>query len=201
MEINKNGIVNAKHFSDFWVEPDGSVWEQVLFHNNPTNNLFSSSDDFEHGVYKTDEMWFNFNICKSLNKWEFLYIQRSQSNSSPTKYRWIQTKSPFNASWSDVSADKVTRITTTGYTDGGYGGFFKINSGTYFAIANSYSSNWYGATGCWSAWQGGIPGYPESGVTSGNILVFVRIDNTNMVNAIKSYNTVGELATNDFIEY
>ena len=33
----------------------------------------------------------------------------------------------------------------------------------------SAGPNWYGATGCWTAYQGGIPGYPNTGVTTGNV--------------------------------
>lgn len=59
-----------------------------------------------------------------------------------------------------MSPSAVTRITTSGYTDGEYGGIYKSGSNTYFVVANSNNGNWYGVTGCWAAYQGGIPGYP-----------------------------------------
>jgi hypothetical protein len=89
----------------------------------------------------------------------------------------VQTKNPFNAVWNDVKPESVTRITTAGYTNGGNGGLWKMNSSTYFVVANSSSGNWFGATGSWTAYNGGIPGYPNTTVTTGCIDIFVRVDN------------------------
>lgn len=189
MNINKNGTFQAKVLNEYHVEPDGSVWEQCFFHNNPSVNLFSSSDSFATGVYKNSDMWFNFNRCKELSSFEFLYIQKSTESSTPAKYRWIQSKSPFVATYSDVAPSAVTRITTSGYTNGGYGGLYKLGGNTYFVVANTSNGNWFGATGCWTAYQGGIPGYPNTTCTTGNIRIFVRIDNTKVKN-YKSYDSL-----------
>lgn len=197
MIVNKNGTLTSFMFGEYHIEPDGSIWEQCMFHNNPSVNLFSNTDSFATGVYKNKDMWLNFNVCKSLTSFEFLYVQKSKESDDEVKYRWIQSKSPFEASYSDVAPSAVTRITTEGYTDGGKGGLFYRNSNAYFIIANENSGNWFGATGSWTAHQGGIPGYPNTVCTTGNISIFVRVDNNH---SLKNYNHNDCLIANDFIE-
>lgn len=141
-------------------------------------------------------MWFDFNRCKELTKFEFLYIQQPTKGDPFTKYRWIQSKSPFVATYEDVSPSSVTRVTASGYTDGGNGGLYRSGSNTYFVIADNYKGNWWGATGCWTAYQGGIPGYPQNVVTTGSIRVFVRVDSSKL----KSYKNTDVIETNSIIE-
>ena len=43
-------------------------------------------------------------------------------------------------------------------------------------IANNSNGNWFGAFGCWTAYSGGIPGYPNNVVTSGYMDLYVRVD-------------------------
>lgn len=177
--IGKNGIFTESDFLELvHTEPDGSKWLHVFHHNNPAAQLFASNDDFENGVYKNKDMWFFVNYCKSFTKWEFLWIQNIESTSSITKYRWIQSVSPFGTSYDAVKPSAVTRITTSGYTDGTFGGLWRIKSGTYLCIANNNSGNWFGATGSWTAHGGGTPGYPNTSVISGCMDLYIRIDNT-----------------------
>ena len=198
LDINKNGTVNCNLLLEYIQEPDGSIWEPIFYHNNPSVNLFSSSDPFSTGVIKSQDMFFNFNVCKELTSWEFIYKQRSTANAAYTKYRWIQTKSPFTAAYADVAPSAVTRITSSGYTDGGYGGLYILNSSTYMVVANTSNGNWFGASGCWSAYQGGIPGYPNTTCTTGDISIFVRIDGTNLSPKTKMYPSTGILVTNNY---
>ena len=68
-------------------------------------------------------------------------------------------------------------------------------------IANSNSSNWYGAAGIWTAYQNGIPWYPNTTITTGYMDIYIRIDNTvfsNYYNA--SITNTGLYIGNDFIE-
>ena len=196
MKFNKNGIITSSNLKEYHIEPDGSVWEQCLYHNNPSVNLFSSSDSSATGVYKSDEMWFDFTRCKELSSFEFLYIQQTTKGGAYTKYRWIQSKSPFTATYEDVAPSAVTRITTSGYTDGGCGGLYKFGSSTYFVVANSNKGNWFGATGSWAHHQGGIPGYPNTVITTGNVRVFVRVD----VSKVKDYKGNDVFVTNSIVE-
>ena len=172
------------------------MWEQCLYHSNPSVNLFSSSDSFATGVYKSDEMWFDFSRCKELSTFEFLYIQQDIKDGPFTKYRWIQAKSPFIATYEDVAPSAVTRVTTSGYTDGGYGGVYKPSANTYFAIADNAKGGWWGAAGCWTAYQEGIPGYPTTIVTTGSVRVFVRVDTSK----VKNYRSNDIFMTNCIME-
>lgn len=200
--IGKNGIIKENNFIELvHTEPDGSKWLHVFHHNNPAAQLFSSSDDFENGVYKNKDMWFFVNYCKNFTKWEFLWIQNIESTSPITKYRWIQSVSPFGTSYDAVKPAAVTRITTEGYTDGGYGGLYNINSGTYMAITNTSPGNWFGATGSWTAHGGGTPGYPDTSVISGCMDLYIRIDNTTIPEDVLDAKIKSELIqSSNFIE-
>ena len=198
LEITNTGQFKNSNLNEYLVEPDGSVWEHVFHHNNPASNLFASTDSFTTGVYKNRDMWFNFQVCNQItSNWEFLYCQNVTNSSPVIKYRWKQTVNPFNAVWDNVKPASVTRITTTGYTDGGNGGLWKMNSSAFFVVANSSSGNWFGATGCWTAYQGGIPGYPNTTVTNGCIDIYVRVDS--IPHYAKFYKT-GLQVCNNFYE-
>lgn len=197
MNITKTGILNSQMFNEYIIEPDGSIWEHVFHHNNPSINLFSSTDDFANGVYLNSNLWFNFNVCNELTSWEFIFKQKLTENGVTTKYRWIQNKNPFLAVYNDVKPVDVTRITTTGYTNGTFGGFFKNNSKTYFAIADTTSSNWFGATGSWTAFNNGTPGYPKTTITTGCMDAYVRIDS--LIKAKIYKNDI--IVSNNFYEY
>lgn len=185
--IGKNGVMqtddlmeyklNLQYDDRIYVESDGTMWLHIFHHNNPTSYKFASNNDFVNGCYIDANRWFNINVCKNLKSWEFIYQQSTTADGGITKYRWIQSKSPYTASYSDVAPGTVTRVTTSGYTNGGNGGLYIVNSGTYMVVANSSNGNWFGATGCWDSYNGGIPGYPNTTVTTGCIDIFVRIDN------------------------
>lgn len=198
LSITKVGQFYNSNINEYHIEPDGSIWEHVFHHNNPVNNKFSSTDTFTTGVYKNSDMWFNFQICNQLSSWEFLYCQNVTKESPTVKYRWIQTKNPFTAVYADVAPGAVTRITTTGYTNGTYGGLYKLNSSAFFVVANASNGNWFGATGAWNAYNGGIPGYPNTTVTSGQIDIYVRVDS--IVKNTKFYKTNLQMM-NNFYEY
>ena len=165
-----------------YVEPDGSRWLRIFHHNNPISTLFASTDDFANGFYKDTNRWYRIeNICGMVSQWEFMVKQKPTSDGTESKYRWIQTKNPIVATHNDVSPSAVTRITTSGYTDGTYGGLYKSATGrTRLTIANGVADNWWGALGCWTDYSGGIPGYPQIKVTTGYIDLYIRIDNLSL---------------------
>lgn len=195
--IDKQGCVKVELLSELfvnqfdltnYVEPDGSMWIRIFHHNNPANGLFASTDDFTKPLYKDANRWFNCQILNQINndKWELMVKQKLTSSASESKYRWIQTKNPYNAVYADVSSANVTKITTSGYTNvSSAGGLYKHNSNTFFVINNGTSGNWYGAIGSWTAWNNGIPAYPSTGaVISGYMDLYLRLDNTNIINSL-----------------
>ena len=201
-EFYKNGVVKGSLLLEYIREPDGSIWEPVFCHTNPTSYLFSSSDSFSTGVVRSQNLFFNFNVCKELTSWEFLCIQKATASSDTIKIRWRQNKSPFNASWTDVNPSAVTRITTSGYANNStYGGGFYVHNGNnYITLANTSNGNWWGATGCWTPYEGGIPGYNGTVVTTGTMTAFVRIDGTNVTPKTKVYPSTGIIVANNLVK-
>lgn len=187
--IYKNGVVNTGELTEFiantfdtdtYVEPDNSVWIRIFHHNNPASTRFASTDTFTTQVYKDANRWFNVSLCNYLSgSWELMIKQKLTSSSTEEKYRWIQTSDPMNGSFNDTKAANVTKITTAGYSNNANaGGIYKMNSNTYLVINNSVSGNWFGAVGSWNAHEGGIPGYPNTVITTGYMDLYLRIDNT-----------------------
>ena len=213
MSINKQGVWKGNNFLNYAYrtiispniiqEPDGSVWLQVFHHNNPANNLFTSTDTFTIGVYKDENKWFNFNLCNICSKWEILVKQKPISTGTEVKYRWIQTANPMICAFADVDAADITKITTSGYTAMGsaQGGLYKKVSSTYLCQNNAQSGNWWGAVGAWTNHQGGIPGINGIVVTSGYLDIYIRIDNDSLIttNKAKIFNNQDTIA-NNFIE-
>lgn len=213
MSINKTGVWTGKEFSNYSFrtiippvtiqEPDGSVWLQILHHNNPTSYKFANSDTFAIGVYKDENRWFNINACNAATKWEILLKQKTTSSATEQKFRWIQTANPMAATFDQTKAANTTFITTTGYTTPGssQGGAYYSNGNTYLVCNNGTNGNWYGAWGCWNAYNGGIPGFNGTTVTTGSVDVFLRIDNdslsvTDKAKIFNNQDTIG----NEFIE-
>lgn len=194
LNFEKSGVINCKDFVEYHKEADDSLWYQVAHHYKTNSKLFSSTDDFTNGVYLDEDRWVHMNICNELTSWEFLYIQYATNTSSPVKYRWKQTVNPFTATYSDVQPGNVTNTTTTGYTNGGMGGLYKINSNTAFCIANTNNGNWFGAIGAWNHHGAGIPGYPSTSIAGGYDL-YVRVDNTKA-----SIRKLGFIDANNFYE-
>ena len=194
--IDKQGCVKIELLSELfanqfdltnYVEPDGSTWIRIFHHNNPASAIFANTDDFTKPVYKDANRWFNCQILNQINngKWELMVKQKLTSSDSETKYRWIQTVNPYTGNFNQTVAANITKITTSGYsTFANAGGMYKLNSSTFFCINNSSNGNWFGAIGSWSTYQGGIPGYPNTAVTSGYMDLYLRLDNTNIINSL-----------------
>ena len=159
-----------------YTEADGSKWVRIFHHNNPAGGLFTNGSAWEKGVYVDANRWFDiYGNVELAPKYELMVKQKTTSSASEVKYRWIQNVSPLTATWDDVKPASVTRITTSGYTDGSNGGLYITNSNTHMVIANSNNGNWYGATGSWTTYSGGIPGYPNSVITSGYMDIYIRV--------------------------
>lgn len=167
-------------YPQFHAEPDGTGWVKIVHHNNPASSLFASTDNFNQYVYKDTNRWFYGTLCYMItnNTYEFLIKQALTTGGTETKYRWIQTKNPYEAVFGDVDAADVTKITTSGYSNNAsYGGIYKHNTNSFFVANNGTNSNWYGAFGSWTAYNGGIPGYAATTITTGYMDLYLRIDN------------------------
>lgn len=212
--ISKNGIVHNGNISQYsalsylkydpniYFESDGSAWVHIYHHNHPDLASFASTDTFSTSVKKDDNRWFNATeVCNQLNKWEFLIKYRFTEGGTIYKERWIQTKNPEAAVFGDVDAADITRITGDGYKTGTWGGLYKKNGSAYWVMNNGNSGNWWGATGSFSIYQGGIPGYGGTVTTTGYNDLYVRIDNIDFSNLANAKITANNLyLANNFIE-
>jgi len=88
----------------------------------------------------------------------------------------------MTATWDQAKLANITQVSGYSSWAANYAGIFRYTSGTtahgstYLRQANATSSNWYGACGCWTAYQGGVPGFNGTVVTSGYMDVYLRID-------------------------
>ena len=188
LNVGKNDVISAELFTElvanvydtnFYTEPDGSIWIRIFHHNNPAGGRFASSDPFDKQVYKDADKWFNVALCDQIKsgKWELMVKQKTTSDATETKWRWIQSTNPMAGSYNDVKAANVTKITTSGYSVSDVaGGAYKARNQTYIVIANANSGNWFGAIGAWGEYNGGIPGYPNTTVTTGYMDLYLRVD-------------------------
>ena len=210
MSISKYGIWSDKCFSKSitnkfdpltYVEPDGSVWIRIFHHNDPTNNgIFSSKDSFATSVYIDDNRWFNVSVCNCLSsKWELMIKQKLLDTDDETKYRWIQNYNPMTATYEQVVADNITKVTTAGYSSHDlYGGLHKHSASTYICASHTgRPSDWWCAVGSYRVHNGGIPGYAGTTITTGYMDLYLRVDNIDTPNF--RINAGGTMAT-DFYE-
>ena len=193
VDVKKNGQLICKNYyeacpdtydSNIYTEPDGSLWIRIFHHNNPANALFSSSDTFTTGVYKDADRWFKVSLCNNVSKWELMVKQKAESNSTEQKYRWVQNANPMTAAYTDVTNDKVTPITASGYLafSSNFGGISLYSASVCYLRQNSNTNaGWWGAFGRVSAYNGGIENFTGSGgsqtIKSGYLDLYLRIDN------------------------
>lgn len=206
MNANVNGIseydLKNKFDGNIYEEPDGSKWIRVCHHNNPSSYLFSSGNDFANSVYVDSNRWFNMEVCNYLNSWEIMIKQTLTSGGTEYKYRWTQPKNPMTAVYGDVDKADVTYNTSSGYTSTTYGGMYKNGGKAYLTANSGTNGNWWGATGCWSDYDG-IPAWNGQIVSTGYYDVYVRIDNTTITDSgtnFKSFNK-GTVYAKNIIEY
>lgn len=199
INITKQGLWIGTNFIEYLIEPDGSIWMPICHHNNPTEKKFSSTNDFTNGVFIDHDRWFNAGICNKLTSWEFLWRQNTESYDPSVKIRWTQSKNPFTAVYANVKPGTVTFNSSSGYTvpnTSSAGGIYKLNSNTFFCCTNTTNGNWFGAAGAWTAYNGGIPGFPSIGdIRSGSMDLYVRVDKSNL-EAFK----IGNILSNTFYE-
>ena len=212
--VRKNGITEIQNISEFdalsylkydpnlHIEPDGSAWVHIYHHNHPNLGSFASTDTFATSVKKDENRWFNgTQVCNQLNKWEFLIKYAFTEGGTEYKERWIQTKNPESAVFGDVDAADIIRITGDEYETGTWGGLYKKNGSAYWVQNNGTNGNWWGATGAFSIYQGGIPGYGGTVTTTGYNDLYVRIDNVlSTVSTNSRITKNGILIGSNFIE-
>lgn len=217
ISVNDTGVVTSKGISEInalaalkydtnvYIEPDGSAWVRVFHHNNPGAGSFASSDTFTSSVYKDANRWFNVEVANYLDKWEIMVKGKFTATSDEWKLRWIQQYNPMTATYANVAAANVTKITTAGYSSSpsSWGGLYKNGSQTYLCANNGTSGNWWGAVGSYSVYQNGIPGWGPSltVTTTGYNDIYLRIDNiSDTTTQHVRFEKSGMITASNFIE-
>lgn len=173
----ENGIELLHYDKTIYTEPDGSKWIHVTHHNNPANGVFGSTGTWKSGYYIDTNRWYDLEqAIQIMPIYEFMLKQKTTSDATETKWRWTQTIDPMTATWTTVQPGTVTFNTSSGYSSSSYGGlYYRNDNNQRMCIANASNGNWYGGIGVWAAYQGGIPGYPNTTVTSGYVDLYLRI--------------------------
>ena len=170
-EFHKNGIVEALDFyenlifhdMEFKTLSDGSLWARILHHNNKGGTVLFTKDNAIN--YQSTDLYSRLYALEGYRdvdgKFEFMAIQPDLDANKI--YRWKQSSNP------------IIDSTIAGYENitNGQGGLVKCSGATYCAVSSS-SNNWWCAVGCYTAYQGGIPGF-GSNVVTGTLDLYVRI--------------------------
>jgi hypothetical protein len=142
----------------------------VLHHNAPATNLFTQAnarDCDEENLFSKLKIFFNNNsLMRSNGTYEFMAKEKLESGSTEQTFRWTQTSNP-------------TANTCAGYTLVSQ----TMNPNRNFGLAYgptgscvfSNKSTWWCATGSWTPYQGGIPGFGGI-VKTGYVDLYVRVD-------------------------
>ncbi len=191
-EFHKSGIVEASDFyenlifhdMEFKTLSDGSLWARILHHNNKGGTVLFTKDNAIN--YQSTDLYSRLYALEGYRnidgKFEFMVIQPDLDANKI--YRWKQSSNP------------VTDSTIAGYENitNGQGGLVKCSNSTYCAVSPT-NSNWWCAVGCYTAYQGGIPGFGTNVVT-GTLDLYVRIPTINKASVYKKQ----YIASNQIIE-
>lgn len=159
-------------------EPDGSKWLRIAHHDDPSTRRFTSSDSFTTYIHTSNDLFFDVSWCNNFTQWELMVKQKTTSEATEQKFRWIQNYNPMTATFDDTKRVNVTYDTSSGYTvpSENWGGLMKINStNTYLCGNNGGNGQWWGAIGCKVLFSGGLPGWNNQTVTTGYLDLYIRI--------------------------
>lgn len=168
-------LANGTAQSNTLVEPcprtmtltDGSLWVQVLHHNNPASNMFTSANcwnyDDESNLYSALHLMKNPD-WKVNGVYELLAEEKLTSSGTVSQYRWTQTSNPATSS----SVTGFTAITGSG------GNFTGLQLDTRHGCMSHAGSTWWCCCGAFTQYNGGIPGFGGT-VTSGCLDLYIRV--------------------------
>lgn len=205
--INKNGVLKAGAFQEFYVLPDDhSKWLCVFYHDckggtvlfKDANEAMYCSQDNKYSRLK----WLNA-LTNTDGKYEFLL--RYPLNSTDYN-RWKQDSNPCTTYTANTDN---TNIKMTGYEGihiawtahrwGGLGLNRPKEDGDCFLDGSVGTDEWYYAIGSWEKYNTGIPG-PGSPFDSVDVVeLYVRYDTLAVPFNVRFANS-NELIASDIIE-
>ena len=165
-KFSKNHFL-TDYYHEYYEADDGSIFITLLDHyNNNGSYLFTSSNWSNNhigGLYsrlyllQDAQVWFLNN-----NTFEFIALQPVEE---PGKiYRWKQTSNPYIS----TTLSGFTNISNMTEANA----LKKVSSNTGISAANN---GWWCAVGCYTAYQGGIPGFGGK-VVKNTLLLLARVN-------------------------
>ena len=166
--VFKDGIVDFNNFIEYNINKlmryDGELWVQILHHNNKSGTKYFTSSNASHN--DDEDAYSRLGLLEQLRnadgKFEFLALQ--PDDEPGVEYRWIQSNNP----------NDTTTVTDFKNISNMSGGLVKCSGNTLWAISPT-TSNWWNAVGCWTKYNGGIPGFGKKVIT-GSLDVYVKLD-------------------------
>jgi hypothetical protein len=150
----------------------GATWLKVLHHNNPSSNLFTASnckDNEDPNLFSKLYLFDDPSLfLRNNGTYEFMVKEKLESGSTENIIRWKQSSSPTAATC--VGATIISKNISSHQTIG------LVHQSTRTHFDNK--SSWWCACGCYTAYQGGIPGFVNV-VKTGYVDLYIRIDGTN----------------------
>ena len=145
-------------------------WMLVLHHNAPATNLFTRDNakncDEENLFSRLRIFDNNDSLRRSNGTYEFMVKEKLEATSAEQTFRWTQTSNPTATTCTGYAL--VSQTTNPNRN-------FGISFGPTGNCLYSNKASWWCATGSWTAYQGGIPGYGGV-VKTGYMDLYVRID-------------------------
>ena len=177
--ITRHGIEKSTTFNEIMTLDDGSMWLQLshqdLLNSNTELNKFPSISNCQSScVFINDNCWSQYpriKTCDHGTDYEFLVMHQEQSGSF-TKCRWIQTVSPYDATFATTGHSNITVVENI---NASWGGMFPGSHKNAWFFNNSVDGNWFGSCmgqGC--SHYNGIPSYNGT-VILGIQDVYIRV--------------------------
>lgn len=199
--FNASGVLGAASMNEnaslydmpIKILDDGSCWARVFHHNNKAGTtMFKSTDDFANSAVIHDkDRYSRLNLvanCRTNGVYEFMM---DISEDSRTPWRWTQTNNPVTS----------TSTGTVVHSDGNGDNFGLVRcSGNTFLARTTSTGNWWVAVGCYTPYEGGIPGV-FSQVITGTMDLWVRIDGSELLGLPYGYQQLEYIESNNGAQY
>jgi hypothetical protein len=183
ISLNKKGIIECEEIDEVGlygmeekVLDDGSVWAKVFYHYNRGGTvLFTSNEEALHS--NTSDKFSRLFLLEKFRatdgKFEFLL----EYPDDLTGYnRWKQTTNPIVETAGNTGVIGYEGISISWSVN--YWGGLEYNGGVSSFIDGSvYSTSWFFAIGCKTAWNNSIPG-PNVAVSL--VELWVRVDTVDL---------------------
>ena len=140
------------------------------------SNNFTNCDIVRNSNCFIDEnRWACFplmKICDHGSSYEFMVIQQKKNGDAIARYRWSQSVSPYDATFSTTTHANIIAIENI---PDNYGGMYPGTYNNSWFFNNSVNGNWFGCGFVDGEYDGGqLPGYAGASI-KGTQDVFIRV--------------------------